>query len=82
MPLDAPIAGTENGREFFRVLIKGEKQDLDVDLARQDVVEAGKGLVARHPDIGAIVLGCTNMPPPRRIAGRAIGLPASTTSTR
>src|SRR5829696_9428805 len=38
VPLDAPIAGTENGREFFRVLIKGEKQDLDVDLARQDVV--------------------------------------------
>ncbi len=63
VPLDAPIAGTENGREFFRVLIKGEKQDLDVDLARQDVVEAGKGLVARHPDIGAIVLECTNMPP-------------------
>ena len=47
VPLDAPIAGTENGREFFRVLIKGEKQDLDVDLARQDVVDAGKGLVAR-----------------------------------
>ncbi len=63
VPLDAPIAGTENGREFFRVLIKGEKQDLDVDLARQDVVEAGKGLVARHPDVGAIVFECTNMPP-------------------
>ena len=75
MPLDAPIAGTENGREFFRVLIKGEKQDLDVDLARQDVVEAGKGLVARHPDIGAIVLECTNMPPYAAALQEAIGLP-------
>ena len=75
VPLDAPIAGTENGAEFFRVLIKGEKQDLDVDLAREDVVEAGKGLVARHPDIGAIVLECTNMPPYAAALQEAIGLP-------
>ena len=75
VPLDAPIAGTENGAEFFRVLIKGEKEDLDVDLARQDVVEAGKGLVAHHPDIGAIVLECTNMPPYAAALQEAVGLP-------
>ena len=75
VPLDAPMVGTEGGQEFFRVLIKGEKQDLDVDLARQDVVEAGKGLVARHPDIGAIVLECTNMPPYAVALQEAIGLP-------
>ena len=75
VPLDTPIAGTENGREFFRVLIKGEKQDMDVDLAGQDVVEAGKGLVARHPEVGAIVLECTNMPPYAAALQEAIGLP-------
>ena len=75
VPLDAPIAGTESGREFFRVLIKGEKQDLDIGLAEQDVVEAGKGLVARHPDIGAIVLECTNMPPYAAALQAAIGMP-------
>ena len=53
VPLDAPIAGTENGREFFRVLIKGEKQDLDVDLARQDVVEALARLQAPAQLVGA-----------------------------
>ena len=41
----------------------------------QDVVEAGKGLVARHPDIGAIVLECTNMPPYAAALQEAIGLP-------
>ena len=75
VPLDAPLAGTENGREFFRVLIKGEKDDLDVDLARQDIVEAGKGLVARHPDIGAIVLECTNMGPYSAALQRHVGVP-------
>ena len=75
VPLDTPVVGTEGGREFFRVLINGAKQDLDVELARQDVVEAGKGLVARHPEIGAIVLECTNMPPYAAALQEAIGLP-------
>src|SRR5258708_10442597 len=75
VPLDTPVVGTEGGREFFRVLIKGAKQDLDVELARQDVVEAGKGLVARHPEIGALVLECTNMPPYAAALQEAIGLP-------
>ena len=75
VPLDAPMVGTEGGQEFFRVLIKAEKQDLDVGLAEQDVVEAGKGLVARHPDIGAIVLECTNMPPYAAALQAAIGMP-------
>src|SRR6202034_426424 len=45
--LDTPIAGTESGREFFRVLIKAEKTDMDVDLARSDIIDAGKALLAQ-----------------------------------
>ena len=63
VPTDIPVVGTENGQEFFRVLIKAEKDDMDVALARQDILEAGQELVRRHPDVGAIVLECTNMPP-------------------
>lgn len=75
VPADVPLAGTETGREFFRVLITAEKDDMDVDLARQDVVEAGRGLVARHPEVGAIVLECTNMPPYAAALQQAVGLP-------
>lgn len=75
VPADTPIAGTEGGREFFRVLIRGEKQDIDIDLARFDIVEAGRDLVARHPEVGAIVLECTNMPPYAAALREAIGLP-------
>ncbi len=75
VPLDTPYVGTENGREFFRVLIKAEKQDLDVALARQDIVDAGKALVARHPDVGAIVLECTNMPPYAAALRESLDLP-------
>jgi hypothetical protein len=62
-PADTPFIGTENGREFFRVLILAEKDDLDAGLAEDDIVSAGRTLVDRHPEIGAIVLERTNMPP-------------------
>jgi hypothetical protein len=75
VPLDTPLVGTENGKEFFRVLIKAEKEDMDIDLAERDVVDAGKELVAKHPDIGAIVLECTNMPPYAAALQREVGLP-------
>jgi len=75
VPLDTPLVGTENGREFFRVLIKAEKDDMDVALAEQDVVGAAQDLVARNPDVGAIVLECTNMPPYAAAVQAATGLP-------
>jgi hypothetical protein len=75
VPLDTPLVGTEGGREFFRVLIKAEKEDMDIALAEQDVVEAGKQLVAGHPEIGAIVLECTNMTPYARALSDHLRLP-------
>jgi hypothetical protein len=75
VPLDAPLVGTENGKEFFRVLIKAEKDDMDVAQAERDVVEAGKELVARRPEVGAIVLECTNMPPYAAALQAEVGLP-------
>ena len=75
VPADIPMEGTESGREFFRVLIKAEKDDMDIDLAERDVVEAAQRLVARHPEVGAIVLECTNMPPYAAAVQRATGRP-------
>jgi hypothetical protein len=75
VPLDTPVIGTENGREFFRVLIKGEKDDMDIALAEADVVGAGRTLVESNPDIGAIVLECTNMPPYAAALQAAAGVP-------
>lgn len=75
VPRDVPVVGTEGGREFFRVLIKAEKTDMDVALAEADIVAAGRDLVARHPEVGAIVLECTNMPPYAAALRDAVGLP-------
>ncbi|MCC6533447.1 MAG: aspartate/glutamate racemase family protein [Burkholderiales bacterium] len=75
VPPDTPLVGTEDGREFFRVLILAEKQDMDIALAREDIVAAGRTLLARHPEVGAIVLECTNMPPYAAALQAELGLP-------
>jgi Asp/Glu/hydantoin racemase len=75
VPLDTPVMGTEGGREFFRVLIKADAVDMDVALAEQDILEAGRALAAAHPEVGAIVLECTNMPPYAAALQAAVGLP-------
>jgi hypothetical protein len=44
-------------------------------MAAADILDAGRTLVARHGDIGAIVLECTNMPPYAFALREALGLP-------
>ncbi len=74
-PLDVPCVGVENGRELYRVLVAGEKDRLDPVLAKQDVLDAGRQLMARHPEVGAIVLECTNMPPYAAALRAELGVP-------
>ena len=46
-----------------------------VVVAEQDILDAGRALVARHPEIGAIVLECTNMVPYAAALRAHVGLP-------
>ncbi len=68
------VAGLEGEKEFTRVLL-GDELELDVDVARAEQVRVARRLVADHPDVGAIVLECTNMPPYAADIQRATGRP-------
>ncbi len=57
------------------MLVKAEKHDLDTALAEADILAAGRDLLARHPEVGAIVLECTNMPPYAAALRAELGLP-------
>lgn len=74
VPLDTPIGTTEGGREFTRAIL-GNDSRLNVEKAREDNVEAAIALASDHPDLGAIVLECTNMCPYAPDIQRATGLP-------
>ncbi|WGW05736.1 aspartate/glutamate racemase family protein [Tropicibacter oceani] len=74
VPEGTPIGTTEGGREFTRAILGNEYQ-LNVDLARQDNVDAARALQKAHPDLGAFVLECTNMCPYAADITAATGLP-------
>lgn len=73
---DVPIAvaGLEGEKEFSRVLLD-DLPTLDVEAAREEHVRVARRLVAERPEVGALVLECTNMPPYRADIQRATGLP-------
>jgi Asp/Glu/hydantoin racemase len=77
VPAGTPVHSTEGGVEFTRAIL-GNARTLDVTLARQDNVEAALQMQARHPELGAIVLECTNMVPYAADIRAATGLPVFT----
>jgi hypothetical protein len=69
-----PVVGTDPAGEFSRVILNDEER-LDAAAAERDILEAGDRLVARHADIGAVVLECTNMVPYARALSERLRLP-------
>jgi Asp/Glu/hydantoin racemase len=67
------VAGMD-GRYFNERLI-GNQIEFDVELMERDVVDAACSLLERHPDVGALLLECTNMAPYARAIQRAIDRP-------
>lgn len=79
-PADTPIEGLAAGSAFRRTLLEN-RDGLDVGEAREATVGAARRLVERHPEVGAIVLECTNMPPYADAVRVATGLPVHDITT-
>lgn len=69
-----PVAGTEAGRCFTRDIL-ADAPEIDFQACRQDMLDAAQAMVVDHPELGAIVLECTNMVPYARDIRRVTGLP-------
>ena len=68
------IVGTEGEEEFSRVLLD-DKLVLDVEKSKDELVKVAEEMIFNYPDVGAIVLECTNMPPYAADIQEEIGLP-------
>lgn len=73
VPADAPVVGTDGSA--FSASILENKTTLDVKLARKELTQAATDLVERTPQVGAIILECTNMVPYAADIARATGRP-------
>jgi hypothetical protein len=69
-----PVVGTDHGAELTRAIL-GDEPQLDVAAAERDILEAGETLVETHPEVGAVLLECTNMTPYARALCEHLRLP-------
>ncbi len=72
--IDTPVVGTAKSGEFTTAILDNHLE-MDIDLARQENIDAANKLVRTTPNLGSIVLECTNMVPYSADIQRATGLP-------
>lgn len=62
-PERVPIVGIDEAGGYFSSQILGDQPELDVERAAREHETATRLMLERHPNVAAIVLECTNMPP-------------------
>lgn len=72
--LDTPIGGVDPG-SLFRAYYGNRPAVYDFDQLNADILAAVANLRSAHPEVGAILCECTNMPPHSRAIAEATGLP-------
>ncbi|MFK7836830.1 MAG: aspartate/glutamate racemase family protein [Sulfitobacter sp.] len=73
VPAGTPVEGMED--TGFAASILGNEPTLDVEGARAEMIRAASTLVNRDPQVGAIILECTNMVPYAPKIAEATGCP-------
>lgn len=69
------IAGMQNAEEFASVILRNERNDMDLDLVEEELITVTRQLLENNPDIGALVLECTDLPPYAHRLQVEFGLP-------
>lgn len=80
VPAGTPVAGVADGCEFQRAIL-GNELTLNVSEAEADLAAAAKAFQVDHPELGAILLECTNMPPYKKAIVEVTGLPVFSIET-
>lgn len=57
------IEGMDHSAEFSEVILQNARNDMDLALIEADLIATGQRLTTRAPDVGAILLECTDLPP-------------------
>ncbi|WP_231446480.1 aspartate/glutamate racemase family protein [Brevibacterium zhoupengii] len=68
------IVGMENSRAFRSAIIE-ETMKLDPAAVEREVVEVARQLARQHPELDAVVLECTNLPPYRAAITEVLQIP-------
>lgn len=72
---DTPVAGFDAGSHFRRVVVDGETTTLDGLQVEREIIDVANSLLSVHPEVGTLVLECTNLPPWSAVLQHRTGLP-------
>ncbi|MEO6502051.1 MAG: aspartate/glutamate racemase family protein [Jatrophihabitantaceae bacterium] len=74
---DVPVCvtGMESSTEFREVMLEGCREELDVEQLQADVLSQVEGLARANPDLGALVIECTDLVPFAHAIQQRLGLP-------
>lgn len=74
VPADTPVVGMPKDSEFVRSIVEGD-DTVPYACLRDEVVAAATDFREKHPDIGALLLECTNLAPFSADLSATFGLP-------
>ena len=57
------IAGMDDQEEFSETIFGGRKKEMDLDRLEKEVLSVVDNLVKENPEMGALVIECTDLPP-------------------
>lgn len=69
------IEGMDQGAEFSQVILRNDRNDMDLEKIESELLEAGERLMDRAPEVGAILLECTDLPPYAHTLQARLGRP-------
>ena len=69
------VAGMDGRQEFCEVVIEGRRLELDVTRLAEEVLAVVDGLAKDHPEMGALVIECTDLPPFAHLIQEKIHVP-------
>jgi len=69
------MAGMDDRPEFCEVVIEGLRHELDTDRLADEVLSAVEELAGDHPEMGALVIECTDLPPFAHLIQEKIHVP-------
>ncbi|MEO7262572.1 MAG: aspartate/glutamate racemase family protein [Jatrophihabitantaceae bacterium] len=69
------ITGMESSTEFREVMLEGRRVELDVERLKADVLSQVDELARANPDLGALVIECTDLVPFAHAIQQRLGLP-------
>jgi Asp/Glu/hydantoin racemase len=68
------VMGLENAREWSKIF-ENPDEEFDMDAVSEEIIGVAQNGVAEHPNIGAIVLECTDLPPYAARIRKTVNLP-------